>query len=888
MRLVVAVLAILILGPLATSGEVSFTAKPVATRDGGKVKIAFAVSAPTDVEVAVLGADGKVVRHLAAGVLGAKSPPPEPLKAGLAQDLVWDGQDDLRKAAGGGPFKARVRAGMRPTFDRFIGFNPAALGRICGLAAAPNGELLVITTAPNAHSGDATTVCKVFSREGKYLRTIMPYPASVFPDGAKGFGVLDLGEGGKHPFVHHGENRSIYPLAREPLPQTPAVTPDGRLIQTVIGWEQGGITEGGSGLVRPLAIRAADGSSPEGNVLGPVLTRGSGYVHLAVAPDGETFYASGLTSGSCSPHAKADPKGHQVVYRFKWTDEKPAPFLGKLREAGGGEDRLNTPLGLAVDRDGNVYVADRDNNRVAVFKPDGAFLGRIEVERPEVLAVHPKTGAVYVASGPKLNVIQKFGSWKDARPAARLEIPFTFQHGDYTVMLALDASAEQPVLWLGSSTGYARFSVLRIEDRGQAFGDPVDLGKLAGEVQGLAVQELSVDHQREEVYVGTARFDGRTGERTKIQPPKGLTGQLVAGHDGNVYVQSQYLPDKKVWKPGPYKEGDREWPGVWCVTFSRFDHEFRPLPFEGTGRNESEPTSGTLHLITRGCFVTRSGDIYVLNEYAGATHCGRRVTVLGPDGRFKARPVEALSEGGSSVRVDLAGNIYVAEYAKPGKLRLPAAFQGKVPEGKKLPSDGSVGYPDWTNWYPLLYGSLVKFGPQGGTVWVPNEKVDKLTWDPTKLLGHKAMGAPLGPTSGGEECGAGYGAALRIKGALWQYLGLSPFATNRFSIAGYTGGCSCASPRFDVDDFGRVFLPDALRFRVTVLDTAGNELGSFGAYGNQDSAGPGSAAPKPELGFAWPSNVGVSDEAVYVGDPVSQRITRVRLGCSAEESCEIE
>lgn len=50
------------------AGEVGFTVKPSAirTRDG-KVEITFAVSAPTDVEVAVLASDGKVVRHLGVG-----------------------------------------------------------------------------------------------------------------------------------------------------------------------------------------------------------------------------------------------------------------------------------------------------------------------------------------------------------------------------------------------------------------------------------------------------------------------------------------------------------------------------------------------------------------------------------------------------------------------------------------------------------------------------------------------------------------------------------------------------------------------------------------------------------------------------------------------------
>src|SRR6516165_4962300 len=92
--------------------RVVFVQKPTVTAAGKGFKIAFEVSASTDVEVAVLGADGKVVRHLAAGVLGGKIPPPEPLKAGLVQEILWDATDDFGKPATGAPFKVRVRAGM--------------------------------------------------------------------------------------------------------------------------------------------------------------------------------------------------------------------------------------------------------------------------------------------------------------------------------------------------------------------------------------------------------------------------------------------------------------------------------------------------------------------------------------------------------------------------------------------------------------------------------------------------------------------------------------------------------------------------------------------------------------------------------------------------------
>lgn len=49
---------------LAAAEPVQFVHKPTALADAktAEVKIAFELSAPTDVEVAVLGADGKVVR----------------------------------------------------------------------------------------------------------------------------------------------------------------------------------------------------------------------------------------------------------------------------------------------------------------------------------------------------------------------------------------------------------------------------------------------------------------------------------------------------------------------------------------------------------------------------------------------------------------------------------------------------------------------------------------------------------------------------------------------------------------------------------------------------------------------------------------------------------
>ncbi len=149
---------------------------------GKGVKIAFEVSTPTDVEVAVLGADGKVVRHLAAGVLGGKNPPPEPLKAGFAQEILWDGKDDFGKPAAGGPFKGVVACcGMGIKLGRFIGGDPYFLGGSDGLVVGDDGNLYTLGAGTKTLGDEAAATLRVFNPEGKYLKTLLPFPADLPP-----------------------------------------------------------------------------------------------------------------------------------------------------------------------------------------------------------------------------------------------------------------------------------------------------------------------------------------------------------------------------------------------------------------------------------------------------------------------------------------------------------------------------------------------------------------------------------------------------------------------------------------------------------------------------------------------------------------------------------
>jgi len=162
---ILAVLAFAIACQNGEAREVAFSSPPKVTKHDDGARIEFIASAQTDCAVYILDRSGKVVRHLAAGVLGDQ--PPSPLKPGLVQSLIWDGKDDFGSPASGAPFSVRVCLGLRPTFDGLIGFNPATLGSVRALATDPQGELYVFHVFGSLHPNDGTVVCSVLDPQGK-------------------------------------------------------------------------------------------------------------------------------------------------------------------------------------------------------------------------------------------------------------------------------------------------------------------------------------------------------------------------------------------------------------------------------------------------------------------------------------------------------------------------------------------------------------------------------------------------------------------------------------------------------------------------------------------------------------------------------------------------
>ena len=102
------------------------------------------------------------------------------------------------------------------------------------------------------------------------------------------------------------------------------------------------------------------------------------------------------------------------------------------------------------------------------------------------------------------------------------------------------------------------------------------------------------------------------------------------------------------------------------------------------------------------------------------------------------------------------------------------------------------------------------------------------------------------------------------------------------------GACACTKPRFDVDEFGRLYIPNAITFDVSVRDNADNEIVRFGGYGNYDCQGPASAEPQPGVPLGWPVTAGATDRHIYVGDCLNHRVVRVDKSFAAEQIAPIE
>ena len=101
--------------------------------------------------------------------------------------------------------------------------------------------------------------------------------------------------------------------------------------------------------------------------------------------------------------------------------------LSSFGQKGNGDGEFESPRGVAVDNEDNIYVVDKLNSRIQKFSPSGRHLvsvgakgqGALEFDWPKAIGIHPYTKNVYVTEAnnhrvqilkPDLTFLRKIGA----------------------------------------------------------------------------------------------------------------------------------------------------------------------------------------------------------------------------------------------------------------------------------------------------------------------------------------------------------------------------------------------------------------------------------------------------------------------------------------------
>jgi sugar lactone lactonase YvrE len=915
-----------------------FSEKPRVTRRGDQVTIAFASKGFCDVTVAIEGPEGRIVRHLASGVLGPNAPAPF-AKNSKRQAIVWDGKNDQgRYIDEKEPLSVRVSLGLKPRFEKTLFWSPKkriAPGNRSLFAAGPEGVYVF--------EGGGVDHIKLFSHKGEYVRTVYPFPpkrgrveAEASPDslkralsGVKGLKWMTFPQDGRvlpvwrglvqATLFTSGNNTGHNTIAKYGRAASAFALHGKRLALVMLSLNRVATdgTTGGLPLEGPKTAFTAPARRGKPAQVGPR--------SATFSPDGRWLYMTGYGAGRYSWL-------HGVVKLDYLGDKPPQLFAGSMKPGshGTGNGQFRCALSVACDSKGRVYVADWGNNRIQVFAPDGKHVKNItNVRRPVEVFVHPKSGHIYVGSWMLLNRFAKenvparlthLGPLERPTKIASYPLPFVkynagvswnrtggVQHGMF-----VDCLSSPPTVWVVPGTGdtTSKLLQLRADYSPSQFRRTPWMGnhyQLYREGKGKLVKkaDFGMDVAKSVYRVTPPQAPSLDRQRMYVDPTSGMV--YIAEGDCGVGKAFRKLlrldPDtgkaKDVRLPFSTEEIAFDLDGLIYLRtdthVARFNPKmWREIPwdygemrdnpgFDGDGRRliSTVPMPGSGR---PGCFHLGGFGVSPKGHMVVSCYNVKKLAVRIP-GAFSAK-----FESGRPYSPSLyPGRIRWGElhvWDRYGKIVRRDAVQGlPMTDGLAMDKDDNIYVLVAANRiyngkeYPLERAeTLMKFKLDGGRIISTSKRA------PIKIT--KAMG-PKRPF----DITKGFAGRSWVKGAEWMYGGVG---YGGFMSSKGGGGCACWNARFALDLFARSFATELNRFRVAVLDTNGNLITRIGKYGNVDDGVPliktgGPARPRPvggdEVALMHPSYVAThTDRRLFIADYGNFRILSVRLAYHANET----
>jgi hypothetical protein len=833
-----------------------FTTQPSLTKDGSnKWWVSFEVNQATDVEVSIVNVhDSSVVRHLAAGMLGPNAPAPLTASS-LSQILEWDLKDDLGQAVSNPEsLSVRVRAGVSPYLSGMVGENlytfraeGAGYFKFMGMAVDPaTSDVFLYGTGNNM---SAYTI-RQYDGDGNYKRTVFPYPANLSISEVSGYGVNQWPDGRytpKLPSSPWGKD-----LGTPNLTKTMVSSGSNFLWPSLSGDT---ITILSMPVLRKIQVKSsgalvADGATsrlvtspaypdPENYSLG-------GPLCVCLSADKKFVYLSGIYHWSFADNVPVNGGFWQDGQVFKvdlqtgvatsWLSLGTMPVDQTLRSQnigpqyfGSGAISMKTCAaihGVAIDDSGHVFICDRYNQRIGVYDANATLLGTVPVENPDLIEVNRHTGELYVISRSLTGYhtghvsIRKFSGWRPGYTQVDSLIDFVTGVGEVfgaayaeKVYMVVKQSQTSPVIWFASNSSTTDASDNSIWVIQDGPGGLTVIKDFYELTQGVNVGFDRLAVDRRSDAVYIN--DGWAGLKkiTDWDNPSPVKCLTTSGKT-LAGTDLTISPSNMLY----IREG-----GSFSGSIARYtlDDRHAPVNFSNSGTNVLTP-----YIYGRfgqgygekGLAVNTSNQVAVMWMYTWMKYFvsvfADQATVDTAQGSALINPVPAECGG---IQYDLQGNLYIGVGTRGSDHAIPQGF------------DGDYGYDKGV-------GAIIKFN--------------------------------AGASGSVAESGLGVDLTRQVTGAAKIY---------KPGLGAYGFNCWCRSPRFDVDPYGRLFIPNSITNQVTVIDNNGNEIMTFGTYGNVDSRGPGSLVPTNDIPLAWPIAAATSEDYIYVSDFVNCRLVSVKM-----------
>jgi tripartite motif-containing protein 71 len=557
----------------------------------------------------------------------------------------------------------------------------------------------------------------------------------------------------------------------------------------------------------------------------------------------------------------------------------PPVYSGSFGSEGASKGQLAQPTGIAVDAEGNTWVADDANNRVQKFSPTGTALavygskgtGVDDFEAPSAIAINATTGNVYVADmgNKRIDELSSSGAFVQA-----------FGWGVRT------GAAE-----LQTCTTSCKAGISGASKEGQ-FDEPA--GIAVGEEGDVWV----VDHgnDRVEEYSSEGKFlsefaDAGSGAG-QLNEPRGIVvdeGELYVADYGNNRVEEfspsgQYLAqigskgNKEGQLEGPFGVAVNSSTGYLFVSDSKNERvqEFTPagkflaeFGSSGTGQGQLRTPAGLA--------LNATGDIYVADELndridewhppqPGGAHL-LYSTQFGSagsgHGQFSS-PAGVAIDGHGNVWVVDRGNDRVEEFTAAGQFMAAYGSEGsgelqfKEPTGITIDqSDNDVYVSDCGNNRIVELSSngtfLRSFGSYGsepgeldcpgglaisaaGDIWVAdtkNNRIEDFTNKGKLITGFKntrseeLFNEPLALVLSGDNIYVTDAKSNEI-----EELSTTGTTIRRFGTLGGASGQLHSPSAITLDSAGNLYVLDSDNNRTEEFTPTGEFISSYGSAGS--------------------------------------------------------